>query len=126
MPRYPRCDCGYAVARPSRQNWHGDFCTANLLSVGDGRIGELATVEHIAARLDDRSYGCQSVESAPDPLDALQARLPGRVEQVHPQAMVCAQDVARLAAPRLAAGEGVPPELALPVYLRDQVVRAPG
>ena len=32
-----------------------------------------------------------------------------------------AQDVARLAAPLFAAGEGVPPEQALPVYLRDKV-----
>lgn len=32
-----------------------------------------------------------------------------------------AEDVARLAAPRLLAGEGVAPELALPVYLRDDV-----
>jgi tRNA threonylcarbamoyladenosine biosynthesis protein TsaB len=32
-----------------------------------------------------------------------------------------ARDVARLAAPAFAAGKGVPPEQALPVYLRDKV-----
>jgi tRNA threonylcarbamoyladenosine biosynthesis protein TsaB len=38
-------------------------------------------------------------------------------DEVWPQA----RDVARLAAPRLARGEGVSPEHALPVYLRDKV-----
>jgi tRNA threonylcarbamoyladenosine biosynthesis protein TsaB len=37
--------------------------------------------------------------------------------EVHPTAFA----VARLAAPRLAAGEGVDPALAAPVYVRDKV-----
>jgi tRNA threonylcarbamoyladenosine biosynthesis protein TsaB len=37
--------------------------------------------------------------------------------EVHPTAMA----VARLAAPRLAAGEGVDAAAALPIYLREQV-----
>lgn len=52
---------------------------------------------------------------------ALQAVVPALSQwdaTIHPRAGT----VARLAAPRLAAGEGVPAEQALPVYLRDRVV----
>jgi tRNA threonylcarbamoyladenosine biosynthesis protein TsaB len=43
--------------------------------------------------------------------------LAGAIPQIHPSAMA----VARLAAPRLAAGEGVDAALAVPVYVRDKV-----
>ncbi|WP_111657077.1 tRNA (adenosine(37)-N6)-threonylcarbamoyltransferase complex dimerization subunit type 1 TsaB [Isoalcanivorax indicus] len=51
-------------------------------------------------------------------LQAVEPALANWDETIHPRAGT----VARLAAPRLAAGEGVPAEQALPVYLRDRVV----
>ena len=55
--------------------------------------------------------------------DALSARLQDRVSNVDSQAMVHAQDVARLAASAFENGEAVGAEHALPVYLRDQVAK---
>ncbi len=53
--------------------------------------------------------------------------LTGRNAAVHAAARPDARDIARLAAVELRAGRGQPPELAQPVYLRDQVavVRGP-
>lgn len=53
--------------------------------------------------------------------DALRARLPGEPVWAKGDAFPQAKDVARLALPRFAAGEALPPERALPVYLRDKV-----
>lgn len=53
--------------------------------------------------------------------DAIRARLPGAPRWAEGARYPQARDVVRLAAPRLAAGEGVAPEHALPVYLRDKV-----
>ena len=55
--------------------------------------------------------------------EALRARCPGVVE-VHDNARVHAQDVARLGATLFAAGAHVPAAQALPVYLRDEVAWA--
>lgn len=52
---------------------------------------------------------------------ALAARLGGRLRAVDPTARPSAAAIARLAAPRLAAGEGVDPGEAGPAYLRDKV-----
>lgn len=53
--------------------------------------------------------------------DALRQCLPPPPRWADGQRFPQAADVARLAAPMLAAGQGVAPELALPVYLRDKV-----
>jgi tRNA threonylcarbamoyladenosine biosynthesis protein TsaB len=53
--------------------------------------------------------------------DALRARLPGLPAWAKGDAFTQARDVARLALPRFEAGEALPPERALPVYLRDKV-----
>ncbi|MCE5232726.1 MAG: tRNA (adenosine(37)-N6)-threonylcarbamoyltransferase complex dimerization subunit type 1 TsaB [Mizugakiibacter sp.] len=53
--------------------------------------------------------------------DALAARLPSPPRWAEADRYPQARHVARLAAPRLAAGQGLPAEQALPVYLRDKV-----
>ncbi|MGH8191714.1 MAG: tRNA (adenosine(37)-N6)-threonylcarbamoyltransferase complex dimerization subunit type 1 TsaB [Rhodanobacteraceae bacterium] len=53
--------------------------------------------------------------------DAIRERLPSPPRWSDGQRYPQARDVARLAAPLFAAGHGVPPEQALPVYLRDKV-----
>ena len=53
--------------------------------------------------------------------DAICGRLPATPIWTDGDRFPQARDVALLATPRFAAGEGVPPEQALPVYLRDKV-----
>ena len=53
--------------------------------------------------------------------DALQARYAGRLERIEPEAYPRASDIAKLAAPRFARGEGRPAEHAAPVYVRNKV-----
>lgn len=53
--------------------------------------------------------------------DAIRERLPSAPRWADGNRYPQACDVARLAAPLFAAGKGVPPEQALPVYLRDKV-----
>jgi tRNA threonylcarbamoyladenosine biosynthesis protein TsaB len=53
--------------------------------------------------------------------DAIRERLPAPPRWADGDRYPQARDVARLAAPLFAAGKGVPPEQALPVYLRDKV-----
>jgi tRNA threonylcarbamoyladenosine biosynthesis protein TsaB len=53
--------------------------------------------------------------------DSIRERLPAPPCWAEGERYPQARDVVRLAAPRFAAGEGVPPEHALPVYLRDKV-----
>jgi tRNA threonylcarbamoyladenosine biosynthesis protein TsaB len=53
--------------------------------------------------------------------DALRACLPGEPAWAKGDAFPQARDVARLALPQFEAGEALPPEHALPVYLRDKV-----
>ncbi|MGQ0580000.1 MAG: tRNA (adenosine(37)-N6)-threonylcarbamoyltransferase complex dimerization subunit type 1 TsaB [Betaproteobacteria bacterium] len=55
--------------------------------------------------------------------DALAARYRGQLSQVRSQVYPHAREVAQLALPVLAAGQGVPAEQALPLYLRDKVAR---
>jgi len=57
--------------------------------------------------------------------EALQARLGKRLDAVQSEAWPRAGDIAALAAPLLAAGGGLPPEQAQPVYLRDNVASKP-
>lgn len=53
--------------------------------------------------------------------ETLRNRMAPVIESVHPEVHPTALAVARLAAPRLLAGEGVDASLAAPVYLRDKV-----
>ena len=53
--------------------------------------------------------------------DAIRERLPSPPRWADGDRYPQARDVARLAAPLFAAGKGMPPEQALPVYLRDKV-----
>jgi tRNA threonylcarbamoyladenosine biosynthesis protein TsaB len=55
----------------------------------------------------------------------LAQRLVGRLDYVHESALPHAEDIARLAALEFKAGHALPPEQALPVYLRDDVARPP-
>lgn len=54
--------------------------------------------------------------------DVLVERLGGRVESIDAEAQVHAREIAFLAAHAVRNGEQMPPEQALPVYLRDRVV----
>lgn len=56
--------------------------------------------------------------------ESLASRFGAAVQQVNPDAICEARDIALLAVSELAAGRQVAPELAIPVYLRDQVTRA--
>jgi len=58
--------------------------------------------------------------------DPLSQRVGAALRSILPDRFPRAGRVARLAAFRYARGETVPAELALPVYLRDQVARKPG
>jgi tRNA threonylcarbamoyladenosine biosynthesis protein TsaB len=53
--------------------------------------------------------------------DAIRARLPSPPRWADGGRYPQAREVVRLAAPLFSAGKGVPPEQALPVYLRDKV-----
>lgn len=58
--------------------------------------------------------------------DRLRARLPYRLAGEMPEARPHAADTARLAAALFARGEALPPEQAVPVYLRNHVADKPG
>ncbi|MES2365193.1 MAG: tRNA (adenosine(37)-N6)-threonylcarbamoyltransferase complex dimerization subunit type 1 TsaB [Pseudomonadota bacterium] len=53
--------------------------------------------------------------------EPLQARYGAVLSGVRPELYPHARDIARLAAPRIAAGQGVDAELAVPLYIRDKV-----
>ncbi len=53
--------------------------------------------------------------------EAMSARYAGRLAGVRPEVLPHARAIARLAAPRLARGEGEPAEAARPYYVRDKV-----
>lgn len=55
--------------------------------------------------------------------EALSTQLGGQAAAMYPDGMVHAQDIAMLAQADLAEGRSVPPESALPVYLRDRVAQ---
>ena len=57
--------------------------------------------------------------------EVLRQRLGGAVEAVHTRQLCHARDIAHLAVQGLAVGAAVSAELALPVYLRNQVARKP-
>jgi len=57
---------------------------------------------------------------------ALAARLAARGLQLHDGLLPRADAIARLGARMLAAGQGLPADQALPIYVRDDVARPPG
>jgi tRNA threonylcarbamoyladenosine biosynthesis protein TsaB len=56
----------------------------------------------------------------------LAQRLSGQLGSVHPELLPHAREIARLAEVERLAGRAVPPEQALPVYVRDDVAQPPG
>jgi tRNA threonylcarbamoyladenosine biosynthesis protein TsaB len=115
-----------------------------VLVCNDARMGEV----YWAAFRSDGSGGVEAVTaesvSPPDrvPLDlsslrraagngisrypALRQRLAGTGLQIHDGLYPRADAIARLGAKQLAAGRGVAAEMALPVYVRDDVARPSG
>ncbi len=113
---------------------------ASVLAVIDARMGEVyaGMFRHVANRLVE-SIGDESVGRASELIlpkstqwnvigtgwdayrDALAARLPGPPRWAEGLRYPQARAIARLAVPQFAAGRGVSPEYALPVYLRDKV-----
>jgi len=88
-----------------------------------GLVGgeQVCAPERVPLPEDDAWYGVGSAwEGYPDLLSAI---LGDRVAKTDAQAMVHAQDVARLAAAEFLAGNAVSAGQALPVYLRDQVAQ---
>jgi tRNA threonylcarbamoyladenosine biosynthesis protein TsaB len=122
------------------QGQHRRYGSRRCLAAFDARMGEIYWGRFI---LDGqglmRLVGEEMVttpERAPLPADAgwegagsgwdrygegLRQRLGTRLGRVDPAAVCAAQDLIPLAQADFAAGLALPPELALPVYLRDQV-----
>lgn len=114
---------------------------AAILAVIDARMGEVYAGAYRRTRdaallqaLDEESVGHADALVLPAAAawnvvgtgwsayrDALAARLPAPPRWAEAARYPQARHVVRLAAPRLAAGQGVPAEQALPVYLRDKV-----
>jgi tRNA threonylcarbamoyladenosine biosynthesis protein TsaB len=81
----------------------------------------LAPPEHVALPADERWRGVGVGAGWAAHGEALRARLGARIEFIDPSAEPRAGALARLAARAFERGQAVPPELALPVYLRDRV-----
>jgi len=116
------------------------MCADSILAVIDARMGEIYA--GVFRRGTDglvESVGAESVARASELTlsqstqwcivgsgweayrDALSARLPGPPRWADGARYPQARAIARLAQPQFAAGRGVSPEYALPVYLRDKV-----
>ncbi|MBS0524353.1 MAG: tRNA (adenosine(37)-N6)-threonylcarbamoyltransferase complex dimerization subunit type 1 TsaB, partial [Proteobacteria bacterium] len=113
---------------------------AAILAVIDARMGEVYAgvfrrgADGLVEAIDEESVGQASALVLPQSIqwcvvgtgwnayrDALAARLPAAPVFADGARFPQASAVARLALPQFAAGAGVPPERALPVYLRDKV-----
>ncbi|MGH8213701.1 MAG: tRNA (adenosine(37)-N6)-threonylcarbamoyltransferase complex dimerization subunit type 1 TsaB [Rhodanobacteraceae bacterium] len=113
---------------------------AATLAVIDARMGEVYAgayafdADGLAQPLDEERVAraqdlslpgvevCNVIGSGWDAYrDALLARLPSPPSWAEGERYPQARDVARLALPRFEAGDVLPPERALPVYLRDKV-----
>ncbi|HTI97019.1 MAG TPA: tRNA (adenosine(37)-N6)-threonylcarbamoyltransferase complex dimerization subunit type 1 TsaB [Rudaea sp.] len=111
-----------------------------ILAVIDARMGEVYAsafrrgADGLVAAVNEESVGQASELLLPQSTqwcivgtgwdayrDALAARLPAPPTFADGARFPQARDIARLASPQFAAGLGVPPEQALPVYLRDKV-----
>jgi len=102
------------------------YCTRDArgfaATVGAERVGPPATVE-LPPQARGRIRGAgQGFSAYPELGERLGPRLTaGIAAELLPRA----QEIARLAVPELEAGRTLPPEKALPVYLRDDVVAPP-
>ncbi|HST28767.1 MAG TPA: tRNA (adenosine(37)-N6)-threonylcarbamoyltransferase complex dimerization subunit type 1 TsaB [Rudaea sp.] len=113
---------------------------ATILAVIDARMGEVYAgafrrgADGLVEAIGEETVGQANALTLPQSIqwcivgsgwdayrDALAARLPALPVFADGTRFPQARAVARLAAPRFAAGLGVPPEQALPVYLRDKV-----
>jgi len=108
---------------------------ARVVACIDARMREVyyAALEKRAGRWHEVvSAQCVAPQSAPKPpgdgwvgvgsgFEAYGEALAGKVQMIRPHIHPTALAVAQLAAPRLAAGEGVDAAQAAPVYLRDKV-----
>jgi tRNA threonylcarbamoyladenosine biosynthesis protein TsaB len=113
---------------------------APILAVIDARMGEIyagafrATADGLVEASDDeRVCAAETLELPPAPQwnvvgtgwgaygEALLARLPASPRWSEAARYPQARHIVRLAAPQFAAGAGLSPEHALPVYLRDKV-----
>jgi tRNA threonylcarbamoyladenosine biosynthesis protein TsaB len=108
---------------------------ARVVACIDARMREVyyAALEKRAGRWHEAiAAQCVAPQSAPRPpgtgwvgigngFDVYGEYLSSKVSMIRPQIHPTALAVAQLAAPRLAAGEGVDAALAAPVYLRDKV-----
>ena len=113
---------------------------AAVLAVIDARMGEVyagafrRSADGLVEAIADETVGLASALILPQSIqwyvvgsgwdayrDALAARLPAPPRWADGARYPQARAVARLAAPQFAAGRGVAPEFALPVYLRDKV-----
>lgn len=113
---------------------------ANILAVIDARMGEVyagsfrRSTQGLVEAIDEESVGLAEKLTLPQSTQwivvgsgwdayrgALTARLPAAPILADGARYPQAGAIARLAAPRLAAGAGVAAEFALPVYLRDRV-----
>ena len=113
---------------------------AAILAVIDARMGEIYAgafrrgADGLVEAVNEESVGQANALTLPQGRqwcvvgtgwdayrDALAARLPAAPFFADGARFPQASAVARLAAPQFAAGLGVPPEQALPVYLRDKV-----
>ncbi|NEX21163.1 tRNA (adenosine(37)-N6)-threonylcarbamoyltransferase complex dimerization subunit type 1 TsaB [Thiorhodococcus mannitoliphagus] len=96
--------------------------------IGDAGLAELHGEECVCppdrAPLPPTSEGWAGVGPGWSAYQAiLQARMGGAVETTSPEAFCEARDIATLAATEFSAGRQLPPEQAIPIYLRDQVTR---
>lgn len=89
-------------------------------AVGDEHVSDPVAVALPAAWF--RLGGAGSGFSA---YPQLRSRLGAALDSVQAELLPRAREIALLAAPEVAAGRVFPPEQALPVYLRDEVVSAP-
>ena len=91
------------------------------IPTGEERVGAPATVE-LPVGWTKATHGAGRGFAA---FPELRTRFGERLAAVHEDLLPRASEIARLAAPEVAAGRTVGPEEAIPVYLRDEVARPP-
>jgi tRNA threonylcarbamoyladenosine biosynthesis protein TsaB len=105
-----------------REVYWGHFAVAGAVTaVGEERVGPASevTLPDVAdIRADPWVAAGRGLKAYPELVE--RCRQAGA--EVHPELLPRAHEILLLAQPRVAAGELLPPEAALPVYVRDRVV----